>query len=192
LDNLLYIIEGCKKQEGRFQKILYERFYGYVLKISFRYVYRYEAAVNVANDSFVKVFRNFGKFRTDDSSQPERLLMAWMKRITINTAIDELRKNNMAPEIGGIPEYVWEQDDNSQRADQKLLYKELISYVKNLPPMYRIVFNMFVIDGCSHFEIADTLGISTGTSKSNLSRARGILQKIIKEKEKEEPKSWTM
>jgi RNA polymerase sigma-70 factor (ECF subfamily) len=56
--------------------------------------------------------------------------------------------------------------------------------------MYRIVFNMFVIDGCTHFEIADTLGISVGTSKSNLSRARGILQKIIKEKE--ESKSWSM
>lgn len=192
MDNLLYIIEGCKKQEARFQKILYEQFYGYVLKIAFRYVYRYEVAVNVANDSFVKVFRNIDRFRTEDSNLPDRLLMAWMKRITINTAIDELRKNNMTPEIGGIPEYVWEEADKSQQADQKLLYKELISYVKNLPPMYRIVFNMFVIDGCTHYEIADSLGISVGTSKSNLSRARGILQKIIKEKEKEELQSWTM
>jgi RNA polymerase sigma-70 factor (ECF subfamily) len=117
-------------------------------------------------------------------------MMAWMKRIVINTSIDELRKNHMTPEIGGIPEYVWEEPDNSQKADHLLLYKELISYVKNLPPMYRVVFNMFVIDGCTHFEIADALGISVGTSKSNLSRARGILQKIIKEKE--EAKSWSI
>jgi DNA-directed RNA polymerase specialized sigma24 family protein len=101
-----------------------------------------------------------------------------------------LRKNNLTPEIGGIPEWVWEEADSSQRADQRLLYKELISCVKNLPPMYRIVFNMFVIDGCTHFEIADFLGISVGTSKSNLSRARGILQKLIKEKE--ESTSWSM
>jgi RNA polymerase sigma-70 factor (ECF subfamily) len=95
-----------------------------------------------------------------------------------------LRKNNLTPEIGGIPEYVWEEVDESQKADQLLLYKELISYVKKLPQIYRMVFNMYVIDGCTHFEIANTLGISVGTSKSNLSRARGILQTIIKEKEK--------
>ncbi len=190
LDNIVHIIEGCKKQEPRSQKMLYEKFYGYVLKIAFRYVYRYDVAVNIANDGFVKIFRHMERFRYEEEDYPERLLMAWMKRIVINTSIDELRKNNMTPEIGGIPEYVWEEPDNSQKADHLLLYKELISYVKGLPPMYRIVFNMFVIDGCTHFEIADTLGISVGTSKSNLSRARGILQKIIKEKE--ESKSWSI
>jgi RNA polymerase sigma factor (sigma-70 family) len=190
LDNIIQIIEGCKKQEARSQKMLYERFYGYALKIAFRYVYRYDIAVNVTNDGFVKVFRHIERFRYEEEDFPDRLLMAWMKRIIINTSIDELRKNNMTPEIGGIPEYVWEEADNSQKADQLLLYKELISYVKSLPPMYRVVFNMFVIDGCTHFEIADTLGISVGTSKSNLSRARGILQRIIKEKE--ESKSWSI
>jgi RNA polymerase sigma factor (sigma-70 family) len=188
--DIIEIIEGCKRQEARSQKLLYERFYGYALKIAFRYVYRYDVAVNVTNDGFVKIFRHIERFRYEEEDFPERLMMAWMKRIVINTSIDELRKNNMTPEIGGIPEYVWEQQDNSQKADQLLLYKELISYVKNLPPMYRVVFNMFVIDGCTHFEIADTLGISVGTSKSNLSRARGILQKIIKEKE--ESKSWSL
>jgi len=190
LDNIIQIIEGCKKQDARSQKLLYERFYGYALKIAFRYVYRYDIAVNVANDGFVKIFRHIGRFRYEDEDFPDRLLMAWMKRIVINTSIDELRKNNMTPEIGGIPDYVWEEPDRSQQADQLLLYKELISSVKNLPPMYRVVFNMFVVDGCTHFEIADTLGISVGTSKSNLSRARGILQKIIKEKE--EAKSWSI
>ena len=190
LDNIIQIIEGCKRQEARSQKLLYERFYGYALKISFRYVYRYEIAVNVTNDSFVKLFRHIERFRYEEEQYPERLFMAWMKRIVINTSIDELRKNNMIPEIGGIPEYVWEEPARNESADQLLLYKELISYVKNLPPKYRIVFNMFVIDGCSHFEIADSLGISVGTSKSNLSGARGILQKIIKEKE--DVKSWTM
>jgi RNA polymerase sigma factor (sigma-70 family) len=187
---IIKTIEGCKKQDAKCQKTLYERFYGYALKIAFRYVYRYDIAVNVTNDSFVKIFRHIERFRYEEEDYPERLLMAWMKRIIINTAIDELRKNNMTPEIGGIPEHVWDEPDNSQKADQLLLYKELISYVKNLPPMYRIVFNMFVIDGNTHFEIADCLGISVGTSKSNLSRARGILQKIIKEKE--EANSWSM
>ena len=106
--NILNIIEGCKRQEAKSQKILYERFYGYALKIAFRYVYRYDVAVNVTNDGFVKVFRHIERFRHEDEEYPERLLMAWIKRIVINTAIDELRKNNMTPEIGAIPEWVWE------------------------------------------------------------------------------------
>lgn len=88
----------------------------------------------------------------------------------------------MNHEIGGISKHLWEIPDRSQGADELLLYKDLISYVKRLPPMYRIVFNMYVIDGCNHFEIANTLGISIGTSKSNLSRARAILRDILKEK----------
>ncbi|MDP4128933.1 MAG: RNA polymerase sigma factor [Bacteroidota bacterium] len=190
LENLKQLIEGCKKQEPRSQKIMYERFYGYALKISFRYIYRYDIAANVVNDAFVKLFRHFEKFRNEDDEILERMLMGWIRRIVINTSIDELRKNNMTPEIGGIPEHVWEEADKSQKADQLLLYKELITYVKSLPPTYRIVFNMFVIDGCSHFEIADALGISIGTSKSNLSRARTFLQKLIKEKE--DLKTWNI
>jgi RNA polymerase sigma-70 factor (ECF subfamily) len=190
LESLKQLIEGCKKQEPKYQKILYERYYGYALKISFRYIYRYDIAGNVVNDAFVKLFRNFEKFRNENDEILERMLMGWIRRIVINTSIDELRKNNMTPEIGGIPEHAWEEADKSQKADQLLLYKELITHIKSLPPTYRIVFNMFVIDGCSHFEIADALGISIGTSKSNLSRARAFLQKLIKAKE--ELKTWNI
>jgi RNA polymerase sigma-70 factor (ECF subfamily) len=147
-------------------------------------MYRYDVAVNVTNDGFVKIFRHIERFRYTGEGYPERRLMAWIKRIVINTAIDELRKNHMTPEIGAIPGWAWEKSDDSQKADQQLMYKELISYVKHLPPMYRTVFNMFVIDGCTHFEIAASLGISTGTSRSNLSRARTILQRIINERMK--------
>jgi RNA polymerase sigma factor (sigma-70 family) len=179
LDNLIQLIEGCRSQQALSQKKLYEHFFGYLLKIAFRYVYHYETAINVTNDAFVKIFRNIDKFRPDEAEIPERLLMGWMKRIIINTSIDELRKNKRTPEIGEIPDYVWEQPDNSQSADRLLLYKELINNIKNLPPVYRIVFNMYIIDGCTHLEIATKLGISEGASKSNLSRARGILQKMI-------------
>ena len=89
----------------------------------------------------------------------------------------------MIAEIGGIPEHVWEVADRSHSADQSLLYKELISLVKKLPPAYRAVFNMVVIDGMTHHEVASLLDISVGTSKSNLSRARVLLQKNIKDLE---------
>ena len=95
------------------------------------------------------------------------------------------------PEIGGVPDHVWDITDSSNDADQRVLYKELISYVKMLPPAYRIVFNMYVVDGCTHQEIADALGISVGTSKSNLSKGRGLLQKFIS-KDKEEAEACSI
>jgi len=163
----------------RDQKALYENYYGYALKVIFRYVYRYEKAVDVANDGFVKVFRNIHRFQYEQAENVEMILMGWMRTIMVNTAIDHLRKNNFLPEIGAINENIW-LEDKSSSSDQALLYKELISEVKNLPPSYRLVFNMYIIDGFTHQEIANQLGISVGTSKSNLSKARVLLQKFLK------------
>ena len=101
----------------------------------------------------------------------------------INTAIDELRRGNMSPEIGGIPDYVWGFTIKDHDADQQMLYKQVISIVKELPPAYRIVFNMYEIDGFNHLEIAEMLRIPVGTSKSNLSRAKAMLQTKIRKSE---------
>lgn len=136
--------------------------------------------MDVVNDGFVKIFRNFATFKIENEADLEKILMGWIRRIMINNAIDELRRSNMAPEIGGISESSWDKTDTSQNADQQMLYKELIVQIKKLPPMYRSVFNMHVIDGYSHYEIADMLGIAVGTSKSNLFKARNLLQKFIK------------
>jgi RNA polymerase sigma factor (sigma-70 family) len=105
--------------------------------------------------------------------------MGWMRRILVNTAIDELRKQHMMPEIGALPDGIWNEPDASGNADQVVLYKELITEIKRLPPSYRVVFNMYVIDGFSHQEIAEQLGISVGTSKSSLFKARMHLQKYL-------------
>ena len=139
----------------------------------------------MVNDGYVKVFRNFEKFQFRDIENLEMVLMGWMRMIMINTAIDQLRKNNFLPEIGDISESTWAQEDKSQSSDQVLLYKELVKEVKKLPPSYRTVFNLYVIDGLTHQEIANLLGISVGTSKSNLSKARVILQKIVKNNDQE-------
>ena len=183
MESATHIIKGCIAKNHKYQKMVYEQYRGFALKTVFRYIYRYEKAVDLVNDGFVKAFKNFDKFITDEEEHNEKILMAWLKRIMINTAIDELRKNKMAPEIGGIPEYVWEITDNRQDADQLLLYKDLIILVKELPPVYRAVFNLYVIDGYNHYEIADLLKIPVGTSKSGLSRARILLQKSIKKTE---------
>jgi len=180
LESLYQLIKGCIERDNKSQQIFYEHYYGFALKTVFRYIYKYDKATDVVNDSFVKIFNSLEKFQlAKEKSDTEKILMGWMKRILINTAIDELRKQQVAPEIGELPEYIWEEMDRSQNADQKLLYKELICEVKRLPPSYRNVFNMFVIDGFSHNEIAKTLGISEGTSKSALAKAKAQLKKFL-------------
>lgn len=172
------------RNDFRDQKHLYERYYGYCLKIVFRYIFKYDKAVDVVNDGFVKVFKKLDSFHYEETVNPERMLMGWMRTIMINTAIDRLRKDTFLPEIGIVNEDIWI-EDKTQSADQSLLYKELILKIKKLPPGYRAVFNMYVIDGFSHQQIADTLKISVGTSKSNLSKARVLLQGFIKKGENE-------
>jgi RNA polymerase sigma-70 factor (ECF subfamily) len=183
LKNITHIIKGCISKEHKYQKIVYEQYRGYALKIVFRYIYRYEKAVDVVNDGFVKLFNHFSRFQIGGDADNEKILMGWLKKIMINASIDELRKGNMLPEIGGIPESVWENTDNNHDADQLLLYKDLIILIKELPPAYRAVFNLYIIDGYTHSEIADIMKIPIGTSKSNLSRARMILQTSIRKME---------
>lgn len=182
MNNLSEIISGCINNNQRDQKYLYNHYYGYSLKIVFRYIFRYDKAVDVVNDGFIKVFGKLVKFHYDNAENIERILMGWMRTIMINTAIDQLRKDNFLPEIGALNDDIWLQD-KSQSADQSLLYKELINYIKKLPPSYRVVFNMYVIDGFTHQEIANQLQIAVGTSKSNLFKARAILQEALKKNE---------
>ncbi|MGE5107671.1 MAG: RNA polymerase sigma factor [Sphingobacteriales bacterium] len=185
MEHIIRIIRGCREKNYKYQKIVYEQYYGFALNTVFRYIYHYEKAVDVVNDGFVKLFTHFNRFSSNADEQTERMLMAWLKKIMINTAIDELRKNKMIPEIGGIPDYLWEQTSNNQDADQLLLYKDIIIMIKALPPSYRTIFNLYVIDGYTHLEIASMLNISVGTSKSGLSRARVLLQKRINKLEEE-------
>jgi len=180
LEQLIFFIRGCLNNDHKCQKNIYERYYGYALKITFRYIHSYDKAAEVVNDGFVKIFRTINKFEFPEDEQLERVWLGWMKKIMINTAIDEFRRSRLKPETASLPDYLCEMQDNSQCTDSNLLYKELICQVKKLPPSYKLAFNMYVIDGFSHQEIADKLGISIGTSKSNLAKARILLRKFLK------------
>jgi len=96
LENITHIIKGCIDKDHKYQKIIYEHYRGFALKIVFRYIYRYEKAVDVVNDGFVKLFNHFTIFEMGDDADNEKILMGWLKRIMINTSIDELRKGNYA------------------------------------------------------------------------------------------------
>lgn len=179
----LTIINGCRNHNQKFQKILYDKYRAFALKTVFRYIYNYEDAIEVTNDGFVKFFLNIDKFNYSDNADIDKLFFGWLKRIMINSAIDLLRKKMMLPEIGGIPDYVWDIKDEHSSSDQSIIYKDIITAIKKLPPTYRITFNMHVIDGYTHNEIACALNIPVGTSKSNLMRARALVKKFLEPNE---------
>ena len=179
MEKLLHIITGCAQQDRQCQQMLYDQYYGLCLKIAFRYVNTYEQAVEVTHDGFLKMFRNFSRFEVRDKDKIEMLLIGWIRRVIINASIDYMRREMNNQQTYAIPEHVWEHKDDGQSSDNSLLYKELMCLVKELPPAYRMVFNLHVIEGYSHPEIAKMLGITTGTSKSNLSKARAHLQKAL-------------
>ena len=177
MQDVLNILQGCINADPRSQKLFYDRYLHFALKISFRYVHCFENAAHAANDAFVKIFRNIANFQIRDPNNPEAMLMAWIKRIVINASIDYMSKESLVPQNTELPETVWKKASNAESGEDKLLYKELITLIRKLSPAYRVVFNLYVIDGYSHPEIAKTLNISIGTSKSNLAKARAFLQK---------------
>ncbi len=174
---------GCREGDRKSQKLLYEKYHSFAMKIVFRYIYNYEEAVEVTNDGFVKVFLSIDKFIFEEPGSIEKMLGGWIRKIMINCSIDLLRKKMLLPEIGGIPEYVWNIRETAPSIEQLLIYKELVMQIKKLPPVLRIVFNMHIIDGYKHIEIAEILGIPVGTSKSSLMKARALMQKFINQKE---------
>ena len=179
LEQLLHLIKGCAANDAKCQKVFYEKYLGFALKTVYRYLSSYEAAAEVTNDAFIKIFRAFGKFEYEHAANVESLLMAWMRRIVINTAIDHIRVNQAQKKYQPITEDAWNGHEAEVKSDEQLLYKEIIELIRKLSPSYRAVFNMYVIDGYSHQEIGKILGISVGTSKSNLARARAFLQKYL-------------
>lgn len=180
MENLTDILKGCIGKDHKYQKIIYEHYRGYALKIVFRYIYQYEETVNVVNDGFVKLFNHFNTFELGIDEENEKKFMGWMKRIMINVSIDHLRSEKRAPETSDIPAYVWGLPADGQGADQIAMYNDLVLMIKQLPAPYRLVFNLFVIDGFSHAEIAEMINIPVSTSRSNLLRARIMLQQNIK------------
>ena len=175
---LQQLVAGCISLERQSQKCFYEHFYGYVFSVCHRYVPLEEETIEVINDAFLKILREIGRFRALQDSL-EQSIKAWIRRIAINTAIDHLRKQRFN---------TIELNDNSETAENlskppaamdRLSHKELLALISRLSPAYRMVFNLYVIDGYSHEEIAGILDISAGTSKSNLAKARQNLQKMI-------------
>ena len=176
------LLDGCRQNNRSSQKVLYLLLHEYAMKICYRYTNRLEEAQELMNEGFVKLFKHIAQF--DENRYPDVLtsLKGWFKRILINTCIDHYRKNNSSLNGHYISSENENIADNSESGLDKLSYKEIIESIRQLSPTYRTVFNLFVIEGLTHEEIANHLGISIGTSKSNLSKARENLKKILLKK----------
>ena len=179
MTGLQAIVKGCIANEVRYQLLFYERFYNYAYKIAFRYIWRYESVANVVNDGIANLFQGI-KELTGITDVDEPLVLAWVKKIIVKTIIKELQRNNLAGEFARGPAFAWKNCECYKNKEKLLLYKELIMHLKTLAPAYNLVFNMYVIDGFSHKEIAAQLHITEANSKLNLSKARACLEKLGK------------
>ena len=145
-----------------------------------RYCNSKDDAMEVVNDGFMKVYKELPAFKPRYDNF-EASLKGWMKSILVNTAIDHFRKNNKNYFVAEINESHFETEHSGETAIDKMSYKEIMELVQQLSPVYKTIFNLFVIDGFKHEEIAGKLNISVGTSKSNLSKARANIQKMLRE-----------
>ncbi|MBN1338479.1 MAG: sigma-70 family RNA polymerase sigma factor [Bacteroidales bacterium] len=166
------IIAGCIKKKRKAQKALYEKYHRAMAGICLRYCNHKDEAEDVLTDGFYNVFTKIETFAGKGS------FTAWMKRVFVNTAIDNYRKNLKHYhhlEIGEVKDNLSEDED----IPQNVAVEELMKTVNSLPPGYRMVFNLYAIEGYSHKEIGEMLGVSENTSKTQLMKARKWLQKQL-------------
>ncbi|MCB0618996.1 MAG: RNA polymerase sigma factor [Saprospiraceae bacterium] len=165
------LIEACIRKERWAQRVLYEEHYGKMMGVCLRYANNSDDALDILHEGFIKVFKHIAKY------QPGTSLTAWIRRIMVNTAIDYYRKNIRRRTEDLEQAY----DVESPQADaiSQCTEKEILAAVQELSPAYRTVFNLYVIEGYSHKEIAELLDITESTSRSNLVKARLKLQAAL-------------
>ena len=174
----MQLVEGCIKQSRKAQKEVFSKLYGRLFSICMRYADDPDEAKDILQNGFIKVFKGIGNYKGDGSFE------GWIKRIVVNTAIDNYRRKKVKPvitdseltdRVGGMTA----EEEVSESIYNQVPINVVTDAVQQLSPAYRTVFNLYVMEGHNHNEIAEMLDISVGTSKSNLSKARLNLRKIL-------------
>ncbi len=173
MTNIEEIRKGCVAGKLKAQEALYRMFSAKLYAICIRYAGNADDAQDVLQDGFIKIFQKMHQYSGTGSFE------GWMKRIMINTALERYRSKYHLYTVHSDDNGKLERQDENDIIDN-ISANELMSFIQELTPQYRLVFNMYAIEGYSHKEIAEALSISEGTSKSNLSRARFVLQQRIK------------
>lgn len=165
----LTLVNECAKGNSKAQRALFDKFAPKMLAVCQRYLRNNQEAEDVLQDGFVKVFQKIVDFKMEGS------LEGWIRRIIVNTALDTIRKNKKLLDDVQVEEVQYKVSFTDHQFDGMDL-AQLMKLINEMPDGYRVVFNMFAIEGYSHKEIADTLGVTENTSKSQYSRARAFLR----------------
>ena len=169
--NIIKLIRGCRKHDRESQRSLYKLYYSYCMSICMQYSQSREDAVEILNDGFMSVFTYIDKFNTD------RLFKPWLRKVMINSAIDHNKKHLNHQEMESLdPDMKLAVEETNL---DSVSYDDLLEMIRKLPPAYGTVFNMRAIEGYKHEEVAELLGISVGTSKSNFAKAKAKLQEYL-------------
>lgn len=175
VEELRELIDGCVRGEKRYQDRLYKRYSSLLFGICLRYTKNKMEAQDVLQDVFVKVYRHIGTFTEGHSFE------GWLRRIAVNTSITAYRKNQKQGYLEDIDDVVMYKEEPLEFNDLEFTQEELYNSIQRLPSGYKTVFNLYVVEGYMHKEIADMLGIDVNTSKSQLSRAKTYLQRELLE-----------
>jgi RNA polymerase sigma factor (sigma-70 family) len=164
-------IEGCRRSDRMSQQRIYKQFHNYALSVCYRYAASNEEAKEILNDAFFKIFTKLDRYDSQYSFK------GWLHRVVVNTAIDRYRSRANEPKYGEL--ILANHVEVVEEVVENLTREEVYKMVQALPPAYRTAFNLFVVDGFSHGEIAQMLQITEGASKSNLSKARQRLRQML-------------
>lgn len=171
MTNLEETIKKCASGDRKAQTVLYNQFSSKMYGVCLRYSKDATEAEDNLQDGFIRVFMKIGQFGFKGSFE------GWMRRIMVNTSLEKFRKNNHLYPVEDM--IVFESTQYPEETITAISTDDLLKIIQELPPRYRMVFNLYAIEGYSHQEIAKMMKINEGTSKSNLSRARVILQKKV-------------
>ena len=179
MDLLLQIVQGCHKNDRRSQRLFYERYYGYALRISFRYMDSYEEARQLTNDMFLTIFRNFSGFKHDYNKNVDFALREWIKSKIIEAVIHDFKARADLRKPAHVPATLtpFRKEQLPLFPETPELYAELITSIRELPPVLRAVFNLYVIDRYPQIEIAKMVGIRLETAEAYIQVARQICLK---------------
>ena len=167
------LIRGCLKDDASSQKEIFNRFAGRMLGVCNRYARNSADAEDILQDAFIKVFNKIYQFKFEGSFE------GWIRKIVVNTALKKYSLRRYEKEVVGYD--IKDRDESSMEPSTyaHISQKEIMDLINNLPDGYRLIFNLYVIEGYQHDEIAEMLGIQSGTSRSQLVKARSLLQKQI-------------
>ncbi|GAB2620185.1 sigma-70 family RNA polymerase sigma factor [Emticicia sediminis] len=167
------VVEDCLKGKESAMKTFYEHFHGFALSVCLSYCENRDDALEIMNDGFLKVFKSLDKIENIERIKP------WLRRIMINVAIDHFRKN-IKNQTTQLPENIVEPNFGDTSVYAKLSSEDIMEAVQSLPTNYRLVFNLYAVEGYSHKEIGEMLKMAESTSRANLSLANGLLREKLR------------